>query len=148
MSFMDRPVSEIMATDLKTLSPNDNFLAVQDLFNENRIHHIPVVEDGKLKGLISKTDFLHLENGVSLKTGSVEEENQKIFESTRIGDVMTTRMATLEAQQSIGVAAEILLANLFHCIPIVNENRELEGLVTSFDIIKFCFNEAYPSQAF
>lgn len=147
MSFMDRPVNEIMVTNLKTLHPEDNFLAVQDLFNENRIHHIPIVEDGKLKGLISKTDFFHLENGVSLSQGSTAEENQRIFEDTKVSEVMTTHLATLEAHQSIGVAAEILLANLFHCVPIVDDQHNIKGLVTSFDIIKFCFGHAYPSQA-
>lgn len=147
MSFMDRPISGIMSTDLKTLSPDDNFIAVRDLFNENRIHHIPIVEDGVLKGVISKTDFLHLENGVSLSNGETDEENEQIFANTKVSSLMATGLATLQPEQSIGVAAEIFLANLFHCIPVVDEERKLKGLVTSFDVIKFCFGEAYPSQA-
>jgi CBS domain-containing protein len=54
-------------------------------------------------------------------------------------------VATLEPQDKIGSAAELFLENLFHAVPIVKDD-ELQGIVTSFDIIKYTFHKEYPTQ--
>jgi acetoin utilization protein AcuB len=47
---------------------------------------------------------------------------------------MTKGLAVLESNDRIGVAIEIFKENLFHAIPIVDD-EELKGIVTTFDLI-------------
>ena len=44
-------IATIMTRQLWTLHPDDNLLVARDLFNEHRIHHIPVVRDRQIVGL-------------------------------------------------------------------------------------------------
>ena len=59
------PVSSIMQTDLITLNETDTIAKAAEVFKAMRIHHILVEEDGKLKGIISKSDFLFFQRGFS-----------------------------------------------------------------------------------
>lgn len=55
-----QPVSEFMSTDFKALSPDDTLSQVQELIIQGHQRFIPVVEDGKLTGIITRTDLLEI----------------------------------------------------------------------------------------
>jgi len=131
--MMNEPLSGIMSTKLVTISPDEPLSAVKELFSNKRIHHLPVVEDGKLIGLITTADLLWLNKGF-------DEYN-----TIQVRDVMTTKLATLEPTDKIGSAAELFLLNRFHAVPIVSDHT-LIGIVTSFDILKYEFKKEYPTQ--
>ncbi|MGV0794603.1 CBS domain-containing protein [Mycolicibacterium sp. XJ1819] len=67
--LLTQPVSEIMTTLIATCSPEDSVDSLTRLMTENRVRHVPVMEGGRLVGIVS------------------------------IGDVVKTRMEELEAQQ-------------------------------------------------
>jgi acetoin utilization protein AcuB len=128
------PVSSIMTTKLLTVGPQDKLNQVKEIFDKNRIHHVPVVRYRQILGIISKTDFLHFLHGIR---GS---NYDKMIESTRLNrytaeEIMTTGLAKLEPTDKINVALEVFKENLFHAIPIV-ENNNLVGMLTTFDIIR------------
>ena len=131
--MMNEPISSIMTTDLITLGPDDTLDRVRAIFLSKRIHHLPVVEGKKLLGLLTSYDLFKL-----------ERPDTKL-DNIKVRDAMTTRLAKLEPQQKIGVAAEVFLENLFHAVPIV-ENDELVGIVTTFDVLKYNFKKEYPTQ--
>lgn len=96
------------------------------------IHHVPIVEDNKLVGMITAWDMF--------KLGKSTAELAQI----KLADVMTSKIAALEPDQHIGAAAEILMEHLFHAVPIVNDNRELLGIVTTYDLLKYEYSKEYP----
>ena len=132
--MMNEPLSKIMTTHVYTLNPDDTLARAKDIFMQHRIHHLPVVEGKKLVGMLSTTDLY--------KLGKSFAEYEEIF----VKDVMTQKVGTLNPQEQIGAAAEVFLENLFHAVPIVNDDRELLGIVTTFDIIKHQFNKEYPKR--
>ncbi len=145
--LMNRPVSEIMTKKLITVLPTAPLQLVSDIFQNYNIHHIPVVRHLDLVGIISKTDFLKAIHGAKLESEeSAVEYNQQIFSKFKAEDIMTRNVVIINPDDKIGVAAEIFLENYFHAIPIVNDERELVGIVSSYDIVKLFFHEAYPSQ--
>lgn len=145
--LMNRPVSEIMTKKLIAVLPTDPLQMVNDIFQNHNIHHIPVVRHLDLIGIISKTDFLKAIHGAKLESEeSAVEYNRQIFSKYKAEDIMTRNVVIINPNDKIGVAAEIFLENYFHAIPIVNDERELVGIVSSYDIVKLFFSEAYPSQ--
>lgn len=118
-----------MTTQLFTLSPGDSAAEAKRLFSQHRFHHIPVVRGKHLEGIISRQDLAPFSDELLAK---MEAE-----------DVMTKKVAVVAPDQAIGVAAEIFLANLFHALPVV-ENDELVGLVSTFDVLHYCFLKFYP----
>ncbi|MFT5165642.1 MAG: acetoin utilization protein AcuB [Saprospiraceae bacterium] len=128
------PISSIMTTKLFTVNPEDKLEAVKEIFDKHRIHHLPVVRYKKMVGLISKTDLLFFIKGLS------ENSFDDILNSTRLKnytaqDIMTTGIAKMEPKDRINIALKVFNENLFHAIPIVEE-EELVGIVTTYDIIR------------
>lgn len=143
--MMQSPVSSIMTTRIIAVLPTDTLGYIDSIFKEHKIHHLPVVRHLDLQGIISKTDFY-----ASIHSSRVEDPitaesiNRELFNLLRAEDIMTRGVVKLAPTDTVGTAAEIFLENHFHSIPIVNEDDELVGIVTTYDIIKLIFNEAYP----
>lgn len=129
---MNEPVSTIMSRDLITLGPEDTLAKVAQTFREKRIHHLPVVDGGKLVGLVTTYDLF--------KMGKSSNE----YANIKVKEIMTTKLAKLEPSAKVGTAAEIFLENLFHALPIV-EGEKLVGIVTTFDVLRYEFRKEYPA---
>jgi acetoin utilization protein AcuB len=145
--IMNGPISGIMTKKLWTVIPTDSLTVVRDLFTQHNIHHIPVVRHKELLGVISRTDYYRLLHGPRLEDQNLASEiNEEILNKFTAADLMTKHVATLQSDDKIGSAAELFLENVFHAVPVMNSDNELEGMITSYDIIKTFFHEAYPNQ--
>lgn len=134
------PVKTLMTTKLITVTPDDKLTLVKEIFEKNKIHHIPVVRYKEMVGLISKTDFVYFLRGFNRN----EEDkfvNEARLRAYKAEDIMTKGLAKLSPNERINVALEIFLENRFHAVPVVEENGELAGIVTTFDIIKALASE-------
>jgi acetoin utilization protein AcuB len=132
--MMNEPLHTIMTTDVRTVAPHQTLLEVREIFLQKRIHHLPVVTDKKLVGLVTSWDLFKL--GLSAEQ----------YAQTQVGDVMTTRLATLEPDDKIGAAAEVFMAHLFHAIPIVDDMHNLVGILTTYDLLKYEFGKEYSDE--
>lgn len=136
-------VREIMTSKVITVSPNDTMDKVQDIFRRNNIHHIPVVEKGKVVGIISNSDYLRLLHGFTLfRSEKSEAYNDAILRSLLAGEVMTRQVAVLNPDDSLDLAAGYFRENLFHALPIVDPDKdELVGIITTYDLLTYAFSE-------
>ncbi len=132
--MMNEQLQTIMTSKVVTLAADDTLGQAREVFMTKRIHHIPIVDGKKLVGLITSWDIFKL--GLSAVA----------YQDMRISEVMTTHLATLEPDQHIGAAAEVLMEHLFHAIPIVNDKHELVGIVTTYDILRYEYHKEYPEQ--
>lgn len=127
-------VSTIMSSDVKTVSSEDSLMTVKELFDKHDFHHIPVVDDNQVMGILSKSDFLFFLRGYTTN------EIDRFIEATKlrafkVAEVMKTEVISLEPEDTIKQALTIFEENKFHCIPITKE-EELKGIVTPLDVIK------------
>lgn len=125
---MTSTISEIMNTELRTLTSQDSLWDAVQLMNQYNIRHIPVVENDKLVGLLTQRDAL-------LHMHLTEEEQKKLALST----IMTTNIATIEHEANIRQAALFLQKHKIGCLPIV-ENNKLIGIVTDSDFVAVAIN--------
>ena len=58
------PVKELMSTDLHTVSPQTDIMKVAELFLNNRYRRLPVLDEGRVVGQISRRDVLKAIRGV------------------------------------------------------------------------------------
>lgn len=132
--MMNEKVSTIMVRDVVTVNPNDNLQKVKELFINNRIHHVPVIEDnGKLVGILTTYDLFKL------------NVDHRDYPNTRVANVMTRALAVLEPTDKVGTAAEVFMEHLFHALPVV-ENGKLIGIVTTFDVMRYEYEKEYPKR--
>lgn len=127
------PISDIMSTELITLSPTASIAEAAKIFRSNRVHHIPITLDGELVGIVSKSDYLFFRRGF-LQTKEDEKIEDIRLNNYQVSYIMTKGMAKLEPSNRINVALELFKENIFHAIPIVDGGL-LVGIVTTYDII-------------
>ena len=129
------PVSTIMTTDLKTAGPTDATTVLDNIFRENRFHHVPIINpDKRVIGIISKSDFLYLLRGYTVHETDRFRESAKL-RGFKIEEIMEKDVVTLPEDTSIREVVSMLAENRFRAIPIVNNKSELVGIVTTHDII-------------
>ncbi|MEL6843782.1 MAG: CBS domain-containing protein [Bacteroidota bacterium] len=129
------PIAELMTKKLYTVNPEDSLQKVDELFRTHRIHHMPVVRFRKIVGIISQSDLLYFLKGLKNNEGASKTLNTMILNHYKASDIMTTGLAKVESTDRINVALEVFKENLFHALPVV-DNDELVGIVTTYDIIK------------
>lgn len=135
----DHTIREIMTTRIITVSADTPADIIKDIFRKNNFHHLPVVEKGDmLVGIISVEDFLR----VSYLKSQDESAAEKNLEALTAKDFMTSYPLTLEPEDTVGLAADIFLANRFHALPILEEGR-LVGIITAHDLLAYIFNSNY-----
>lgn len=130
----ETPISEIMTKDVICVQADDSLLKVEEIFSCNPIHHIMVVEDGKLVGVVSKTDMMSLYKEYAYTAEKLKASGMLIE------DIMTPDPLSLEIDDTVGLAADIIMANKFHSIPVVDDGK-LVGIITNHDLIKFAFSQ-------
>ena len=128
------PVSSIMTKDPIFVSPEDTLVSINQIFEKHSFHHIPVVENGELVGMISKSDLSFFKRGFN------DEEYNKTVEDVRLNthkvkSIMVKGLGKLDPNDRINVALDIFTKNVFHALPIVEGNK-LVGIITTHDIIK------------
>ena len=125
----------IMSTDLKTVSPQDSLATVRSLMHENRINHVPVVnEDENLVGLVTLTDVL-------AATDSILRDDDSRLHATeiKVQDIMVQNLATIDEHASLRQAALFLEKHRIGCLPVVT-NGTLRGIVTDTDFVGVAIN--------
>ena len=130
---MNEKVETIMIKNLITLGPESTVAHAVEIFKSKRIHHIPVVDEGRLVGLITTHDLWN------------KFVAPDAFGTTVIKDIMSKKLVKLEPDDKVGTAAELFLDNRFHALPVVKDDM-LVGMVTTFDVLRYEFKREYTSE--
>ena len=135
-------LSRIMTTTVVTVQPDDSMTKVQEIFKKHLFHHLPVLDDGKIIGIISRSDYDKLCHSFTLfNHKSSKLHNDNLMKSLLASEVMTTQVITLKPTDTVQKAASYFRENTFHAIPVVDESENLMGLVTTYDLLNYAFFE-------
>lgn len=131
------PVSKIMTPNPISVNLSNGVTDVVQIFKERNIHHVPVVSGEELIGMISKTDIDRI-SYVDAYAG--EEANTVVYEMLKLEQVMSKQLETIQADDQIKEAAELLARGQYHALPVMEGNR-LIGIVTSTDVINYLLEQ-------
>ncbi len=132
------PLRDIMTTDLTVIQLDTPLNKIKSIFDANSFHHLPVVDKmAMVVGIVSKHDFTNLTYQLSHETGG-KVYSEKAFNNTFTKDIMTKNPVFLNPEDSVGLAADLFLENVYHAIPIM-EDGVLVGIITTHDLLTFAF---------
>lgn len=138
--FQDIQVGQVMTREVYIVTPDTTFDKVEEIFAAHDFHHLPVVEDGVLAGIISKSDLLLLSNAFPLDDPERRRErNNALFSRILAGEIMTRQVVRLKADMPVSVAVGIFLENMFHAMPVVDEDDALVGILTTLDLLRLAY---------
>ena len=130
MSIND-PISSLMTTSVVCISPEQKLLDLKHIYEKNKFHHhVPVVEQGKLVGMVSLIDFMREVSHASL------DEEEEVYHRSVVRDIMRINPVAVTPETPIAQVAEILSKGEIRSVVIAEEN-EIRGIVTTADIIRY-----------
>jgi len=122
----DIPIVQFMTPEPATISPQSSAAEARRLLDSNVINHLPVVEDGRLVGIVSSSDFLKL---------YLLDAKLPICSDATVSQIMETKVIVVNKRATLLEAAEKLSVGGFHALPVVGRKQRLIGIVTSSDLI-------------
>lgn len=112
----DRPLSEALAC-----------------FQQYPIHHLPVVSDGKLVGMLSSADLMKVE---FFAPRAAVDRAGWLDSKFRIEQIMQAPVVSRSPMTSVGEVAHLIIESGCHAITVVDEMERVVGIVTTTDIIR------------
>lgn len=120
-------VADVMTNEnLVVLNEKDDLGLAEAMFQFGGIHHLPVVKEGELRGLITHRDFL----GVLARYGTTAGRFMQA------ADVMRRDVIRVDPRTPLTHALDLMMRKKCGCLPVVDGN-ELVGLVTETDVLRF-----------
>ena len=151
-------VAEVMTRTLVTITPDCSIPQLEKVLAEHEIGAVPVLDRGKLAGIVSRADVVRricVERSVAEVVSEADIDlsgfNQKpsaAAEFTEIAeqlgcridhltaaDVMSTELRSVAPDAPLAVAAQLMVGHRMHHVLVLQEDT-LVGLVSSFDIVR------------
>jgi CBS domain-containing protein len=118
-------VADVMIGKVVTLSPHHNFNDVANLMNDRYFRHCVVVDQGGVViGVISDRDILR---------ALARNPNSR---SKSLDQIMTKQPVTVKRNTAIIDAVGKMLAKRINCLPVIDDDGRVCGIVTSTDLLK------------
>jgi len=131
----NEPIRNLMTKEVVTLSLSDSLYSAEKRLRVNHIRHLPVLEDGKLIGLISLSDLKRISFiDAYSKEGT---EDTPVYNMLSIKDMMIKNPITVHPETTIDQVAKEFASHEFHSLPVVDDENNLVGIVTTTDLLHF-----------
>lgn len=118
--FDEEQLSIIMKKTCTTITPDKTVEEAAKVFAENRFHRLPVVEGGRLVGIVTPTDILK----------EISRSNSKMI----AGDVITTTCVTACECDPLSYIIAAMRISDVSALPILNAEGNLSGIITDRDL--------------
>ena len=127
-------VKDRMTSDPMTIMPDTSFSDAFHTLREKKIRHLPVVDDeGRLVGIVARTDLVHASPSMSAPSNVFEMTY--LLANLHIRDVMTSPPVTVPEDVPLEEAARVMVEKKIGCLPVMR-NGTLVGVITETDIFE------------
>ena len=122
-------VGEIMAPDVLCVGPDATLVDAAERMHERRVGAVVVLESDRLVGILTERDVLR-----AVATGKVE---------CAVSEAMTHGPDTVEADESAGHAAALMIHGGFRHLPVVEDDRVV-GMISIRDLVRLSVDDEAP----
>ncbi|NOZ11527.1 MAG: CBS domain-containing protein [Gammaproteobacteria bacterium] len=127
-------VEEIMTQPVVTVAMDDSLRLIREIFSKMKFHHLLVTEHDKLVGVISDRDLLK-QISPSLDTSAATLQDLAVLDRPA-HQIMSRNLVTLRRDASIKMALQAFLNKEVSCLPIVDHENRIEGIISWKDVFK------------
>lgn len=130
---LPKTVGEMMTRKVVTVTENDTLRAAEDGMQRFHFRHLPVVAGKKLVGLVTQRDLLHASSSFLSEQAEARDE---LIHKQPVKRVMRTDLVTVTEDESVLTAAKLMLEGKLGCLPVVEGDDELIGIITEADFLR------------
>lgn len=127
-------VGDVMSRDVLTLTEDQDLEHLEHAMRMFKFRHMPVTQNRRLVGLVSHRDLLRVSASTLLP--SAAEQNALLSRRFHVRDVMVREVDTVRADLGLAEAAGIMLRKKLGCLPVVDPDNVLVGIITETDFLR------------
>ena len=128
-------VGEIMSADVSTIGRNDKLSIAENLMKQERIRHLPVIDnDGHLCGIITQRDMFR--NALVRALGFGSRAEDQTLNTIAVKEAMTDKVLTTTPDTLLAESAKLMIERKIGCLPVIDGNR-LVGMLSESDFVNF-----------
>jgi CBS domain-containing protein len=131
---MAKVIGDIMTVNVYSLSQQATMADAHDIMNEKSVRHIPIVQDGLFQGVITQKAILAKVMFLLDKYGVNALKRRE--KSISVSELVDQDVITANKNMPLVQAAEFFLTNRHGCLPVVDDDGQLLGIVTSSDFVR------------
>jgi len=132
-------LKDIMQPKVVTVTADGSLWEVKMLFENTKFHHLLVTDDKKLVGVVSDRDYLKAASPNLNQQATTAADGATL--NQRVSSIMSTQLKTLAAEDSILDAITLFNQANISCIPIVDHDMNIEGIISWRDIMKLMYEK-------
>jgi acetoin utilization protein AcuB len=125
-------IVDLMTREVVTLGPNQALSDVVESMRRRKIRHLPVVENGKLVGIVTDRD---VKRALPSVFSGDQVEYERVLNETTVDKVMTRDPYTVGPRDEVKEALKVMIERKIGAVPVVNDGA-LVGIVTDIDFLK------------
>ncbi|HSK92951.1 MAG TPA: CBS domain-containing protein [Candidatus Angelobacter sp.] len=129
-------VGMLMTSDPITIEPDATAVEAEDLLKRYRVSGLPVVERGRLVGVISQTDLVVARSSEMIAVH---------WDRMRVRHLMSSPAVTVHAGATVAGAARQLLLHHIHRLVVIDDDGHPIGVVTPLDLLRTFVEEDEPT---
>jgi len=127
-------VREIMSSPAVVVEPDVTLPVAITLMRERGIRHLPVVEHGRLVGIISRGDLR--EASISQAINADLYELNFMLNRLPVSRLMSREVFTIAPEAPVVDAAELMTEKKIACLPVVDDSGAVVGIITESDLLR------------
>jgi len=135
-------VRDLMQRRVVRISADERLATAEDIMTLGSVRHLPVVRGGLLVGIVSERDLLRA--SLSSLSGFDRHERRAFLQSVEVRRVMSSPAVTTTPETPLRHAAALLAERKIGCLPVVDLDGRLVGLVTETDLLRCLAGGAEP----
>ena len=132
-------LKDIMQPKVVTVTADGSLWEVKMLFENTKFHHLLVTDDKKLVGVVSDRDYLKAASPKLNQQATTAADGATL--NQRVSSIMSTQLKTLAAEDSILDAITLFNQANISCIPIVDHDMNIKGIISWRDIMKLMYEK-------
>lgn len=136
-------LKQVMTTNVVTVGMDTTLKDIREIFENRRFHHLLVAEKGKLLGIISDRDLL---KNLSPFLGTVSENTRdSALLKRHAHQIMRRNAITATPDTDVLDACRTFVEKGISCLPVVNDDLVVMGIVTWRDILRLLMEIKKPA---
>jgi CBS domain-containing protein len=127
-------VCDLMQTEVRTVDASTRLDVVEKLMREEVIRHLPVVDGGRVVGMVTQRDLLRSGLSPILRAGPATE--QQWLAETRVDQIMTKPVLHAHPEADLAHAVALMVRERIGCLPVIEDER-LVGMLSETDCLRY-----------
>ena len=129
-------VKHLMSAPVVTFFAEQTIPLAEDVMKYKHVRHLPVIdEERRVVGLVTHRDLLAAQ--ISSRSSVTRDERRALQDGVRVGEIMTRDVWTVGPNVPASIAAATLHDHKFGCLPVIDEDGKLIGIITEHDFLRF-----------